>query len=218
MLLPASRPTPRDVRRRRRIRDLLAQHRKLIRPDIRPLLTLTVVRLLHPLHRPREEQRERNTAQEHGNRNVDVLQRGQSDGGDAPDRGQVGDGEEEGGDDGEELSIFRLRGIGDVEFELDQVVEALFEGVEFVFDLAEVFDRVADFGPYRVGAFSLGKVFADVVFQLAQLLERAEMEVEVGHEVVHAVDVFVHAASSIFDWKAFTFGIVTLDSHYSWFS
>lgn len=114
-------PTPRCINI---LRQLIPQHRKLIRPQSQPPLLERIQRRLHAAFGPREDCIECGTDDEDGDGGPEVPDCGPGDGGHAEEGGEVGDGEEEGCDGGEEGGVVGLDGVGDVEFEFDEVVEA----------------------------------------------------------------------------------------------
>ena len=78
--------------------------------------------------------------------------------------------------------------ILDIEFEVEEVIEALFETVQCGVELVEVVDRVVHVVPQRVFLLALGYL----LLELLQLLERAGVEAllrferpatELGHDI-----------------------------------
>lgn len=157
---------------------------------MQPPLLNRVQRALDLLLCPWEYRGEESRHDEDGYCGPDVPDCGPGDCGHAEEGGEIGDGEEESGDCGEEGGGVGLDGVGDVEFEFDEVVEAwelsvsknerqdlgwltIFEAVKCALKLFEIFHSVVHVCPQRI--FLL--VLRDILFQLLELLVSSHMEV-----------------------------------------
>ena len=130
------------IRRVDIIRQLIPQHRKLIRPQMESSRFDRIQRGLDFAFRPGEDSGEGSADDEDGDSGPEVPDYGPGDGCHAEEGGEVGDWKEEGCHDGEECGVVGLDGVGDVEFEFDKVVET-WKKVGLVSDLGDESIRTA---------------------------------------------------------------------------
>lgn len=106
------------------LRQLIPQHGELIGPQPQPPLLKWVQRGLDATFGPWEDGIEGCADDEDGDGGPEIPNGGPGDGRHAEEGGEVGDWEEEGCDGGEKGGVVGLDGVGYVEFQFDEVVEA----------------------------------------------------------------------------------------------